>query len=61
VGYSSLAPESLHLVQRTVDVTDGRIHLRDGTSAADILAVPEPWPVLDDRQSSIWREAIRWS
>jgi hypothetical protein len=56
-----LPAESLHLVQRTVDVTDGRIHHRDGTSAADILAVPEPWPVLDDRQSSIWREAIRSS
>jgi hypothetical protein len=45
--------ESLNLVQRTVDVTDGHIHRRDGPGAADILAIPEPWPVPNDRQSSI--------
>jgi len=48
-----LPAESLHLVQRTIEATDGRIHCLDGASAADILAIPEPWPVPDDRQSPI--------
>jgi hypothetical protein len=36
---------SLQLPQRTVDVRSGQICRQDGISAADILGIPEPWPV----------------
>jgi len=43
-----LSAESFRLAQRTVAVPNGRIHRQDGTSAADLLGIPEPWPVLHD-------------
>jgi len=43
-----LSAESLRLAQRTVAVPNGQIHRRDGVNAADLLGIPEPWPVLDN-------------
>lgn len=43
-----LSAESLQLAQRTVTVPSGQIHRQDGMSAADLLGIPEPWPVPDD-------------
>lgn len=43
-----LPAESLQLPQRTVDVPSGQIHRQDGMSAADLLGIPDPWPVPDD-------------
>ena len=42
-----LSPDALPLAQRDV-LPDGRIHRRDGNNAADVLGIPEPWPVPDD-------------
>ncbi len=46
-----LPAEALRLIQRSIDLTDGRIHHRDGVSAAEIVAVPQPWPVPDERST----------
>lgn len=42
-----LPPELWPLPQRAISLPDGHINLRPGTNAADLLGVPEPWPVPD--------------
>jgi hypothetical protein len=41
-----LSPDALPLAQRSIS-PDGHIQRRDGSSAADVLQIPEPWPVPD--------------
>jgi hypothetical protein len=43
----ALPPDALQLPQRSVSLPDGHIHRCEGTLAADLLGVPEPWPVPD--------------
>lgn len=43
-----LPADALGLTQRTVAVADGRIHVQVGATVADLLCVPEPWPIPDD-------------
>ena len=39
--------DALSIPQATISVPDGRIHRHDGRDHADILGVPNPWPVPD--------------
>ena len=41
----ALPLEAFRLSQRTIALPDGRITRHQGVIAADILAVPDPWPV----------------
>jgi hypothetical protein len=40
-----MTPDSLQLVQRIICVPEGRISRHSGVSAADLLGIPEAWPV----------------
>ncbi len=42
-----LAADLLPLVQRSVRLPGGQIDRRPGTSAADVLGIPKPWPIPD--------------
>ena len=39
--------EAIPIPQTTISVPDGRIHRHDGRDHADIIGVPNPWPVPD--------------
>jgi len=40
-----LALCAFHLSQRTIVMPGGEIRRQDGVSSADLLGIPEPWPV----------------
>lgn len=39
--------DALPIPQTTVSIPDGHIHIHDGRDHADVLGVPDPWPVPD--------------
>ena len=42
-----LAMGVLRIPQTTISLPDGQLHQHDGTHHADLLAIPDPWPVPD--------------
>ena len=42
-----LALGAFRLSQRTIVMPDGEICRQDGVSSADLLGIPQPWPVPD--------------
>ncbi len=45
-----LPADAFRLSQRTIAMPNGQIHRQDGISPADLLCIPEPWPIPDDEK-----------